>query len=87
MGITHAEFFRLIAIALGGGEFVKTADGVSWNDGRRSGRVVLGPEGQRRIALLAVPSTPVTIELEGYDNADAEAFMERFDRAYQRGGG
>ncbi len=87
MGITHPEFFRLISIALGSDEYETHADGVSWTHGALSGRVTLGPEGKRRIALLAVPSTPVTIELDGYEDAAAMAFIKRFDRAYQRGGG
>lgn len=87
MGITHAEFFRLLPIALGTDAFTRTPDGVAWHAGPLSGSVILGLESKRRIALLAVPSTPVTIELEGYDDEAAKTFMARFDRAYQRGGG
>jgi len=87
MGITHPEFFRLVAVALGTDDYEETPDGVTWANGARSGRITLGPEGTRQIALLAIPTTPVTIELNGYDDAAAEAFMQRFDRAYQRGGG
>lgn len=43
----------------------------------------------RRIGggLLALPQARVTITLEGVDAAAAQAFLRRFDIAFQRGGG
>lgn len=87
MGITHDEFYRLIAIALGTNDFERTASGVKWNGVSRSGEIKLGPEGKRQIALLALPRTAVRIELDGYDDAGASEMLHLFDRAFQRGGG
>lgn len=43
----------------------------------------------RRIGggLLELPQARVTITLEGVDAAGAQAFLSRFDIAFQRGGG
>lgn len=87
MGITHQEFFRLIGVALGTDEYEQASAGVTWTSGGRRGSVTLGPEGKRQIALLALPRTEVRIELEGYDDAEADTFLHLFDRAFQRGGG
>lgn len=87
MGITHAEFYRLIDIALGGVPHERVANGIWWEADGKRGQITLGPQALRQIALLAVPTTPVTIELTGYDDASVTAFLDRFDRAYQRGGG
>lgn len=87
MGITHADFFRLLPVALGTEDYAVTPTSATAEAGSKSVRIDLGPEGTRQIALLALPQTTVTIALDGYDDEEAEAFMVRFDRAYQRGGG
>ena len=87
MGITHPEFYRLIGIGLGFDEYERTIAGVKWSRGGQCGEIKLGPEGKRQIALLALPRTEVTIELDGYDDAAAETMLHLFDRAFQRGGG
>lgn len=87
MGITHAEFFRLLPVALGMDTYTRGPNTVSWSVNGASGEITLGQEGVRQIALLTVPSTAVTISLTGYNDSAVAAFMRRFDRAYQRGGG
>jgi hypothetical protein len=37
--------------------------------------------------LLAVPATPVKLTFEGFSEAARADALERFDRAFQRGGG
>ncbi len=87
MGITHAEFFRLLPIALQSDNFTQSATGAELDAGERKVSIELGPEAERRIALMVIPITPVHISLNGYTHAEAEAFKARFDQAYQRGGG
>jgi len=87
MALTHADFFRCLPNALRGETCtvtgatvrIEAADGV-WT-------IELGPEGKRRIALLAVPATPVKLTFEGFSEAARADALERFDRAFQRGGG
>jgi len=87
MGITHPEFFRLLPIALGTGDYAATATSATMTDESKSLHVELGPEGRRQIALLSIPQTSVTITLDGYSDVEAADVMAAFDRAYQRGGG
>lgn len=87
MGITHAEFFRLLPVALGSDQYVTHSKGASLETDGRSVKIELGPESIRQIALLVIPRTPVTLILEEYSDTEAEDFLRTFDRAYQRGGG
>ena len=88
MGITHAEFFRVIGRALDGrphrveGTRVRLAEG----DGRRLD-ITLAAEGERRIAGLALPVTRVRLAFTGYGETEAADLLARFDRWFQRGGG
>lgn len=87
MGITHADFFRLLPVAVATDQYVTTATSATAESNGKSFHIELGPEGERRIALLSVPQTSVTITLEGYSDDEAENAMATFYRAYQRGGG
>lgn len=85
MAITHRDFTRLLARALGHNDF-KLVDGrISLADGARKIDITLSEESVRRIALVALPITFVCFTLTGYDDAAAE--MARIDLHFQRGGG
>lgn len=88
MALTHAEFFRLLPRAVGTDAHEVLGDRVRVDaaDGRRV-EIVLGPEGTRRIALLEIPSTRLQIMLEGFTPEESAAWLARFDRTYQKGGG
>ena len=87
MGITHAEFHRILpslftdAVPVVQGSTVSA----SW-PGRRL-VITLGAEQQRRIALLALPRTVVTLDFHGFTPDQRSAFLSHFDRRFQRGGG
>jgi len=87
MGITHRDFFRLLPFALGTDQFSATSNSASLKAGKMSVDIELGAEGNRQIALLAIPTTPVKMTLNGFSDSEMEAFMTNFERAYQRGGG
>jgi hypothetical protein len=87
MGITHGEFLRLLPRALNGTDFARYGNEIVLADGGRTLTIHLGPESERRIALMRIATTAVTLTFEGYAQADIDAFLARFDRAYQRGGG
>lgn len=90
MGITRAEFLRLLPLAVGpmpqrdaqadyetyGGEL----GGVAW-------RIALRERPLRRIALLSLPVLEVTMTLEGLTTEALLRFVERFLATYQRAGG
>ena len=87
MGITHSDFFRTIPRALGSDSYTRSASGVTLEDGSRCLRISLGPEGERRIALMVIPTTQVTLEFTGYDEAAIETAIRRFDMMFKKGGG
>ena len=87
MAVTHADFFRSLPNALAGESQTANGNRVTLESDAGTWTIELGPEGKRRIALLAVPQTPVTLTFEGYSDAQREDALERFDRAFQRGGG
>jgi len=87
MGITHADFFRTIPRALNSTRYRQSATGVTLEaDGRRL-EVTIGPEGERRIALMVIPKTQVRLVFSGYDKDEIEAAIKRFDMMFKKGGG
>lgn len=87
MGITHSEFFRLFPLAAEGYDYAIEGSTVSLKRNQQNLTIKLSVEGERRIAMLAVPVTRVEFEFEGFREPEIVAFMGRFDRAYQRAGG
>lgn len=88
MGITHHEFVRLLPQALGSHRYHVHGSKVEVeNEYGHHIHIELGQEAIRQIALMRIPTTPVTLTFDGYDEDARSAFMQRFDRAYQRGGG
>ncbi len=87
MAITPADFFRLLPRALDGLAFVAAADHVAVGDPGHGVAITIRPLEPRRIALLVIERSEVVLTFTGYDAADRQAFLERFDRAYHRGGG
>jgi len=87
MGITHADFFRIIPRALGGKAYKKTSAKVTLNDGDKRLEITLGPERTRKIALMEIPACDVRLEFSGYTDAEREAALDLFDLMFQKGGG
>jgi hypothetical protein len=87
MALTHADFFRSFPNALNGESYAVEGGTVRVSGPDGSWTIELGPEGKRRIALLAVPATKVRLVFEGYSEAARKSALERFERAFQRGGG
>ena len=87
MGITHAEFFRLLPRAFGTEAYSRHGDRVVVEDGNRRLEITLGPEATRQIALLRLPRTALTLSFSGYSDDDRAAALALFDRAFQRAGG
>lgn len=87
MGLSHREFFRTIASALGTDQFKKWDTRVLLTTGDQVLDITLGEEGERRIALMVVPRTMVTLTFTNYTHAQADAALKRFDMMFKRGGG
>ena len=85
MSITREEFLRLLPAAVGpfevnGNTIMGRGTACGW-------LIRLTPLPGRRVGSLAVPRHRVDLVLEGCAGSEAEAFMERFHRAFLRGGG
>ena len=85
MGITHYDFTRLLARAVGHDGFNLQNGQISITDGPRKLEITLSEESERRVAMVVLPVTFVRFALTGYDDAVQE--MARIDLRFQRGGG
>jgi len=87
MGITHAEFFRVMRRALAGRPHVIEGNRVHITEDGRSLDITLADEQERRIALVVLPVTRVRLSFAGYGPAETAEALARFERWFQRGGG
>jgi hypothetical protein len=85
MSLSREEFLRFLPAAVG--SFVVNGDEVRRSDGNRGWVIRLVPLADHLVGSVVVPRHRVEIVLEGYSEADADAFMNRFHRAFMRGGG
>lgn len=87
MTISHRDFFRILPGALRTDDFRIDGNRIIAGAGSRRLEIIVSPETRRRVALLTLPVTHVSLEFMGYDTQQAAAALARFDRAFQRGGG
>ncbi|MDH3476644.1 MAG: hypothetical protein OEM59_23445 [Rhodospirillales bacterium] len=88
MAMTLEDFLRGLPSAMTGLDYRVNGHSVEAGTPERRLSIVIEPQPPRRLGgLLAVPRARVTITFEGYDPAAEAEFVERFDRAFQRGGG
>jgi len=87
MGLTVEEFLRTFPAVAGGRPWQRR--GKTLRLELDEGHVVfrLLPRPPRRLGSLEVPVTRVELRLEGVPPQEAAAFLSRFQRCYQRGGG
>ena len=87
MGISYRDFFRIIGNALGSDDYVTWSTGVRLVQDDRKLEIQLGPEGQRKIALMVIPRTMVTLAFTNYSDSDVKSAVKRFDMMFKKGGG
>lgn len=85
--MSHADFFRTFPAVAGGAQWQVDHNTVTLHQPRGPVTIRLGPQGERRIAGLSLPTTLLEFEFPDYQPADVEAFMTRFDQSFRRGGG
>ena len=86
MGITRAEFLRLLPAAVGHAPFRIEGDEIR-GGGAPSWRIKLREMPTRRIALVALPVLDVELVIDADSGAEAQAFVDRFLLGFQRAGG
>ena len=87
LGLTHAEFYRSLPPAIAHRAYTVDDNRVRIADGTRAVTIELGPQRYRSIASLRLPYVEATFRFIGFATREREAFMTRFERYFQRGGG
>ncbi len=87
MGLAHADFWRLLPQAVGDLPWRADGERVQIDIDGGAVEIELGEERERRIALISIPVTPVSIRWQGLARSRFDAFLARFDSYYRRGGG
>ena len=88
MALTLEEFRRDLPIAMGAMTYEFDGSTVRVGNEARGITITIKPLPKRVLsALLSLERSEVTISFKGYDESEKAAFMQRFDRTYQRGGG
>jgi hypothetical protein len=87
MSLSREEFLRLLPGAVGLPRVAEEGSLFQHADGGRRWAIRLEPLGDRRLGPMSLPRHRVEIRLEGFGEKEAEAFMARFHRGFQRGGG
>jgi hypothetical protein len=89
MAITRSDFLRCLPAAVGGQSFRVDGEMIEpeTQGQRERWSIRIRPLPPRRIALVSLERHEVEIRLAGYSDFDSVAFLKRFDRYFQRGGG
>jgi hypothetical protein len=85
MSLSREEFFRFLPAAVG--SFLVDGDTIRPPDGSRRWIIRLAPLADHRVGSVTVPRHRVEFLLEACSAQEGEAFMDRFHRAFLRGGG
>lgn len=85
MSLTREEFVRLLPTAVG--PFEEDGNTLRGHGTACGWLIRLTLLAGRRVGSMEMPRHQVEIVLEGCAESEAEAFMERFHRAFLRGGG
>ncbi len=87
MGISHAEFFRILPPVVAAYPHRIEDRRVRIDNGARHIEMILGPQIGRPLGVMRLPGFELTFEFSGYDQSEVDAFMARFDTVFHRGGG
>lgn len=87
MGLTHAEFFRILPPLVEKLSHRIQEGVVQIEDGTRRVTMTLGRQVERRLGAMRLPGFELRITFSGYERSEIDAFMARFDTVFHRGGG
>lgn len=87
MSLSREEFLRLLPAAVGRVAFREHGGVISGGDEMRRWTLRLVPLADLHLGRLTLPRHRVEIRFDGFSEDELEAFMARFHRGFQRGGG
>jgi hypothetical protein len=87
MGLTHRAFLQTLPPIVAGLNWHQDGKRILVKAASRELEIRLGPEQQRRLGMLQLPLTEVTLTFTGYTAEERLRFLRRFDLGFQRGGG
>ena len=87
MTLSHADFLRLLPVAMGKWPYARSGLRFEAALGGRKIMIQLSEQRLIRIGALNLPSVVVTLESAGIADREWNDFLNRFDAAFQRGGG
>jgi hypothetical protein len=87
MAITHAEFLRILPLAIEGRRYHVQDGEILIFEVDRKISIKLLEASVRAIAALRLSMIKIEVSFHGYSKADVEDFMRRFKLHFQRGGG
>ena len=87
MTITHADFFRLLPKALADYQFITSNQEIQVKLATGYVNIQLMPETTRKIGSLLLTITHVTFHFENTAQDEMQLFFDKFNPAYQKGGG
>ncbi len=87
MGLTRADFFRLMPAAMGEHPFRVEGDTVFGDVHDGTVEIHIGEQQERRIALMVIPYALISFHFRNVTTEQQEAFKAYFDLRFQRGGG
>lgn len=86
MSLTREDFFRTLPNAVVGDLSIE-GDTARIVDSRGVAEIRFTNPGERRIGALTLPVCTIEFRFTGYGQSDLDAFMERFETRFRRGGG
>ena len=87
MGLTHREFYRTFPSVAGDWAWRVDDNIITLDHPSGSITIHVSRERRRRIARISLPATTLRFEFTTDDQAEVDAFIERFDTRFRRGGG
>lgn len=87
MSLTLGDFLRILPQAVAPHAFSVQSDMVVIECAQGSVRIRFATQAPRKIASLSFSVLKVEIEFSGMTQSASHAFLEKFDRAFLRGGG
>lgn len=87
MGLTDADFFRILPKAMGEHPYLVDQRTVRGTVHAGTVEILLGRQQVRKIALLELPFAEVSFTFKGVTLEQQQAFKRHFDLYFQRGGG